>query len=173
MDEKLRKLQRAYHANNDAASAANYIRALEQLLSIKPEFKKRVENTDETLPCLLCEKPLQKEDGNGNRPWLELVDVGGEQRVNMANPWQGVSVSTSGNYGSQVLDMHSVFFYMCDECIIRNSHKMLHYGERYDKGEGIQNAREYYEQWFKSLINNRNGNVGDSYMKSVSPYFSE
>jgi len=92
----------------------------------------------------------------------------------MANPWQGVSVSTSGNYGSQVIDMHSVYFYICDGCIIKNSHKMFHYGERYDTGEGIQNARDYFESWFKLLQKNRTEEPPDSedtYMQAVAPYF--
>ena len=96
------------------------------------------------------------------------------EHVSMANPWQGVSVSTSGNYGSQVIDMHSVYFYICDGCIIKNSHKMFHYGERYDTGEGIQNARDYFESWFKLLQKNRTEEPPDSedtYMQAVAPYF--
>lgn len=179
MDEKFRKLQRDYlRQTTDAEAAAAYIRILEQRLGVVPETKRRIQPTDETIPCLLCEKPISKEGFAPDQPWVELRNGENRPPVSMTNPWQGVSVSTSGNYGSQVIDMHSVFFYICDGCIIRHSHKMFHYGDRYDKGEGIQNARDHFELWLKTLKENRAKEMQeggpqeeDTYMQAIAPYF--
>jgi hypothetical protein len=187
VDEKFRKLQRNYlQQPADTETAASYIRILEQRLGVTPEDKRKIQVTDPTIPCLLCEKPIPKEHVvtlMPDEPWVEIVERNtpgreGTPSVRMNNPWQGVSVSTYGNYGSQVLDMHSIYFYICDGCIIRHSHKMFHYGDEYDRGEGIQNARDHFEAWFKGLKEHRakedpDGKQEDTYMQAVSPYFDD
>jgi len=183
VDEKFRKLQRNYLLHtDDVEAAASYIRILEQRLGVLPAEKKKVQPTDETIPCLLCEKPIPKER-QSEVVWVELQEnveatdplstTPTPPRVSMTNPWQGVSVSTSGNYGSQVIDMHSVYFYICDGCIIGNSHKMFHYGSRYDTGEGIQNARDYFESWLKKLKESPHHPSEDDYLQTIEPYFED
>lgn len=127
MDQRLRNAQNAYSKNNtDPEIAAAYIRALEQLMAIRTPVAK-VNATDKTIPCVICEQQLEMADPP-NRPW---VRVSYEHRINeiptthIANPSKGISVSTCGNYGSQVLDGDVLYFFICDECVLINGHKMF------------------------------------------------
>lgn len=169
MDEKLRKAKRNFEQTQDLESAQQYIRLLEQYRPVKMPHAK-VQNTDKTMPCIICEKQLDQE-GSKHEEEHKWVREHEEGRFWIANTWQGVAIRTSGNYGSQVLDMHTVFFYICDECIIRNSHKMLHYGENSEGRDDIKNAREYYEAWVAALEENQVENVVDTYYETIRKYF--
>ena len=137
----------------------------------------KLQTTDETVPCLLCDKPLEKVYKKDEpSPWIDIEHDG---PASQKDPWQGVSVHTSGNYGSQVLDMDSLFFWICDGCIIKNSHKML-YRARQDrrKADEVQNARDQFEQWLELLNKNNQEEIeehskpGSNYLNTIKPYFS-
>lgn len=164
MDERFRKLQRAWGTSPDLESAGKYIHALEQRLGIRPETKVRVKPDDKTIPCLLCEKPLEREGATRmENDWI----WGDEEGRCLENPCNAVSVSTDGNYGSQVLDLSGrAFFYICDGCLIRHSNKMFFIEDGSDE---VQNARDYYEAWIKAL-RERNPSY-DEYTNTVGAYF--
>jgi hypothetical protein len=116
---------------------------------------------DKTFPCLICEKSVAVE-----------FDEYTAKDIATAPFDRGVECRTSGNYGSQVLDMDgTVYFILCDRCLIRNSHKMLKLS-KYGKFAGIlTNARDVYDEWFQSIKDSHE--IGDSYMKDIGPYFEE
>lgn len=129
MDQRLRNAKNAYSKNNtDPEIAAAYIRALEQLMAIKTPVAK-VQVTDKTIPCLLCEKQLEMADPPGDGPWVSVsqqnITPDGTPRTHIANPNDGISVSTNGNWGSRVLDGDIIYFFICDDCVCINSHKMF------------------------------------------------
>lgn len=105
------------------------------------------------MPCLLCERAVDIIDLT--RP-LTLKDIA------VANFSEGVHCSTTGNYGSRILDLDGpLHFVLCDGCIIRHSRKMLYHDHE------IMNARDYYEKWFDYVTE-----LGaDSSWGTVSKYF--
>lgn len=177
MDEKFRKKQRAYQAKpNDATVAAEYIRSLEQKLGIEPEIKHKVQPTDTTMPCLMCEKQLTKasEGWTDSPEWTYIAELhSGEKYLGVESPWQGVHISTQGNYGSQVIDGDgTLHFYICDGCIIKHSHKMLYVECRSKDKLQTENGREMFEGWLKAIQEKPNHqDPEDSYLKSIRPYF--
>jgi len=139
---------------------------------------KRAELDSKTIPCLLCERDVQMGTGH---PDASLADI------EKASFDLGVECRTYGNYGSQVWDMDGIlFFVLCDECVIRHSHKMIvkerdHSQTKEEfaailegktpepKYKPVRNARDHYDEWFAWL--NEKYQDGDSYYDSVSPYF--
>lgn len=139
MDDKLRKAQRQYKSVGDNAS--EYIRVLEQRLGIIPEFKGKIQNSDPTVVCLICEKDIQRDETTeSDKNWIYFHN----KQLCLTNPEDAVSVYCNGNYGSRVLDGSKIFFYICDDCLINNSHKMFFISE-YGPGRTIENARESEE----------------------------
>lgn len=115
---------------------------------------KSVQPTDNKIPCIICDKIISMEyylDSN-----LSLI---------AQTPFdRGVECRSPGNYGSQVHDLSGVLhFVICDECIIRNSHKML----LLDENDQMISARDHYDGWFKRL----NLDLQDNYYKDIAPYF--
>lgn len=163
MDAKLRQAQRDFHKDKDLEAAERYIRLLEQQHTTTEH--KKVQNTDPTFPCLLCEKDIHPEGGE--------VTIDGSQHEwilhpnHRALPHRAVAVHTYGNYGSQVLDdTFPLYFYICDSCVVRNSHKML----QMDDGK-VKNAREVFDTWFTELHQTNGDGELDSFLESVKGYF--
>lgn len=174
MDEKFRQAQRAYNVNGDIQSASLYIKALEQKLGIQQENKRRIALNDTYATCLICEREIEECGDFSETEWISRISRATDSRsdVLMKNPWQAVSMSTSGNYGSQVLDGDSVYFYICDECLIRQSHKMF-YTPHQGKDFNIVNASEHFEKWFEEIINSpvHNSPNDSDYLKQIRKYF--
>lgn len=113
---------------------------------------------DTSIPCLKCDK---KVDIYHNMTAAELPS---------ASLNKGIEVRTFGNYGSQVHDMSgTLHFVLCDECVIRTSHKMVHSPpDLYPKA--AQNGRDYFEEWREDIIRRPDGH---QYNLDVLPYFRE
>lgn len=184
MDEKFRQRQRAHQRDpQDIQEALAYIQALEQKLGIQPENKRRMAPDDPSVICLMCEREIESAGGSDTRLWVEIDTRpdGRRESLMMINPWQAISLTTRGNYGSQILDGETLFFYICDGCIIRHSHKMLFrpdtafFGTPVAQEDKICNARDHFEEWYAALKERRKDLLldPDSYIQTIKPYFSE
>jgi hypothetical protein len=144
---------------------------------------KRAETTNKTIPCLMCENDVHMEVSPNTS---SLADI--EQ----SNFDRGVECRTYGNYGSQVWDMSgTIFFVICDGCLIKHSNKMLVKERERQTAEDhaaimkgvnpparykpVRNARDYYDDWYAWLDEKykEEENKEDSYYRSVSPYFEK
>jgi hypothetical protein len=182
-DEILRRLRRERRENpDDPVLRDRYIAELERVVGLEPRKMLRVELTDRSVPCLICEKPVELEHYEGHEP--TAADIVNSNFYNGAHV-RGFQCWSSGNYGCQVLDMGgTINFVLCDGCLIRHSSKMI-YEDHRDRDAfmhaafPVVNARDYYEDWLQRLKeshaeepNGRRG-PGERYMRDVSPHFED
>jgi len=196
-DEVLRRLRREHQQSpDDPVARDRYMAELERVVGLRPRKAPRVELTDRTVPCLICEKPVELERYEGHEPTaVDIVKSNFDQGAHC----RGVRCRTGGNYGCQVIDMDGwLHFVICDGCIVRHSAKMLYeayravtdaegklvendepehpgeWGRMVFKHEWLPvvNARDHFEEWFRGLKEKRDGNF-DEYMKDISPHFED
>lgn len=122
--------------------------------------KQRASPTDHAIQCLVCDKDIK----------LVFYPDSDLTSFSSAAFDGGVSCSTSGNYGSQVLDGDAyAHFVVCDSCWIKKSHKMLISTTK----KQWHNARDFYEDWLSRLSENPQTEDLKNYLKAITPYFNE
>lgn len=90
--------------------------------------------------CLICEKELHFDENVYPRIDGPICD--------------GVSICTSGNYGSKALDGESAYFAICDECFVKKAKHMMIY-DPYDgykknlpaENITLQSGLTFYQNW--------------------------
>lgn len=101
----------------------------------------RVQPNEQSIPCISCEKIVRMEFYPDST--LESIMHGA---IN-----GGVHCSSAGNYGSTIHDMNGkIHFVMCDECLFRNSYKMLIVGHSAPPNNAIcdmENLRDHIDTW--------------------------
>lgn len=123
---------------------------------------KKANPNNNKIPCLICEKQIEILFFPGST--LSDIAKGAFDRA--------VECSSPGNFGSQVFDLDGMLhFVICDRCIIANSHKML---LKQDRSIPMQNAREYYEEWWSRLREESPYPAGeDPYFEGIKDYFDD
>lgn len=135
---------------------------------------KKMKWDDKSVECIVCDKPLDMKMMNPDEGQAKNI-------IHGMGPWQGVQCQTSGNYGSQVFDMEgTIYFALCDECLVRKSNKMLkarHFDchkcrdDSFKEGEGIDCARDYFENWHESFSKSEHSKDDDEYTQTIGAYF--
>lgn len=95
---------------------------------------------DELFPCLICGKKLEA----ATSPDLnnDAIHV-----LNNYGVCFGIPLSTTGAYGSQILDMGpEVHFVICDICFLKRRHRVL-----IQDGDEIIEGATYFEDWGKAV----------------------
>lgn len=115
---------------------------------------------DYSIPCLVCDKILSPAFD------AKMSDIA---KVSFID---GVECRTFGGYGSTVHDSNgALFFALCDECLIKKSHKMI----LIEKNTcSSKSAFVYYTtEFLRSLVKRADELNNTKYLVRILQYFSD